>query len=53
VRRRELIRVGWPHGAIVNDNTLDAYIARLRRKLRSLPEAPGLETVHGVGYAIR
>jgi two-component system response regulator MprA len=53
VRRRELIRVGWPHGAIVNDNTLDAYIARLRRKLRSLPDAPGLETVHGVGYAVR
>ncbi len=53
VRRRELIRVGWPHGAIVNENTLDAYIARLRRKLRSLPDAPRLETVHGVGYAIR
>lgn len=53
VRRRELIRAGWPHGAIVNDNTLDAYIARLRRKLRGLPGAPELETVHGVGYAIR
>ena len=53
VRRRELVRAGWPHGAIVNDNTLDAYIARLRRKLRTLPEAPTLETVHGVGYAIR
>jgi two-component system, OmpR family, response regulator len=53
VRRRELIRVGWPHGAIVNENTLDAYIARLRRKLRGMPDAPALETVHGVGYAIR
>jgi two-component system OmpR family response regulator len=53
VRRRELVRAGWPHGAIVNDNTLDAYIARLRRKLRTLPGAPTLETVHGVGYAIR
>lgn len=53
VRRRELVRAGWPHGAIVNDNTLDAYIARLRRKLRGLPGAPTLETVHGVGYAIR
>ncbi|WP_217915373.1 response regulator transcription factor [Miltoncostaea marina] len=53
VRRRELVRAGWPHGAIVNDNTLDAYIARLRRKLRGLPGAPGLETVHGVGYTIR
>ena len=53
VRRRELVRAGWPHGAIVNDNTLDAYIARLRRKIRGLPGAPTLETVHGVGYAIR
>jgi two-component system OmpR family response regulator len=53
VRRRELVRAGWPHGAIVNDNTLDAYIARLRRKLRGAPGAPALETVHGVGYTIR
>ena len=53
VRRRELVRAGWPHGAIVNDNTLDAYIARLRRKLRALPGTPALETVHGVGYTIR
>lgn len=53
VRRRELVRAGWPHGAIVNENTLDAYIARLRRKLRGVEGAPTLETVHGVGYAIR
>src|SRR5207237_224118 len=37
VRRRELIQAGWPHGAIVNENTLDAYLARLRRKLRRPP----------------
>ena len=53
LRRQELVRVGWPHGAIVHDNTLDAYIARIRRKLRGLPEAPTVATVHGVGYAIR
>ncbi len=53
VRRRDLARAGWPAGAIVNDNTLDTYIARLRRKLRMLPEPPALETVHGVGYLIR
>src|SRR3954453_4698207 len=29
VRRRDLVRTGWPHGARVRDNTLDAYIARL------------------------
>ena len=53
VRRRELIQAGWPHGAIVHQNTLDAYLARLRRKLRSLPGAPEIGTVHGVGYTVR
>jgi two-component system response regulator MprA len=52
VRRRELVQAAWPHGAIVRDNTLDVYVARLRRKLRGLPGAPGIRTVHGVGYAI-
>src|SRR5256714_9356669 len=33
VRRHELVAAGWPDGAIVHDNTLDAYVARLRRKL--------------------
>ena len=31
-------RAAWPHGALVRDNTLDAYVARLRRKLASLAE---------------
>ncbi len=52
VRRRELARAGWVHGARVRDNTLDAYIARLRRKLRALENAPEIATVHGVGYRI-
>jgi len=52
VRRRDLIRAAWPLGAIVRDNTLDAYIARLRRKLKQLPVAPAIVTVHGVGYRI-
>lgn len=53
VQRRELTRVGWPHGAIVHENTLDAYIARIRRKLRDLPDGPAVRTVHGVGYSLR
>jgi two-component system, OmpR family, response regulator len=53
LRRRELIRVAWPEGAIVHDNTLDTYFARIRRKLRQLPGAPEVETVYGVGYVIR
>jgi DNA-binding response OmpR family regulator len=52
VRRRELIQTGWPHGARVRDNTLDAYVARLRRKLATLPGAPSITTVHGVGYTL-
>jgi two-component system response regulator MprA len=52
VRRRDLVRAGWPHGAIVHDNTLDAYVARLRRKLRELEGAPAITTVHGVGYTV-
>jgi two-component system OmpR family response regulator len=53
VRRYALVQAAWPHGAIVHDNTLDAYIARLRRKLSSLPGAPRIATVHGVGYSMR
>jgi DNA-binding response OmpR family regulator len=52
VRRRDLVRTGWPHGARVRDNTLDAYVARLRRKLGELPGTPTITTVHGVGYLL-
>jgi two-component system response regulator MprA len=50
VARVQLTRTAWPYGAIVHDNTLDVYIARVRRKLRSLPGAPSIKTVHGTGY---
>ena len=52
VRRAALVSAAWPPGAIVHDNTLDAYLARIRRKLRAagLPEV--IETVRGVGYAL-
>src|SRR5262245_13670693 len=52
VRRRDLVRAGWPHGAFVRENTLDAYVARLRRKLKQLDPAPEIATVHGIGYRI-
>jgi two-component system response regulator MprA len=52
VRRHELLGAAWPVGAVVHDNTLDVYIARLRRKLASLPGAPVIKTAHGVGYSI-
>ena len=53
LRRLELVRAGWPHGAVVHDNTLDVYVGRLRRKLRELGSSAELRTVHGVGYQLR
>jgi two-component system response regulator MprA len=53
ITRAELVRTAWPHGAIVQDNTLDVYLARIRRKLRGLPDTPAINTVHGVGYRLR
>ena len=50
--RQELVRAAWPHGAIVHENTLDVYIARIRRKLAQLPDVPQIATLHGVGYRL-
>ena len=43
----------WPDGAIVHDNTLDAYVARIRRKLREAGGEDQIETARGVGYQLR
>jgi two-component system OmpR family response regulator len=53
VRRAALIATGWPEGAIVHDNTLDAYLARIRRKLREIGAPEVIETARGVGYRLR
>jgi two-component system response regulator MprA len=53
LRRRDLVRAAWPEGAIVHDNTLDQYVARLRRKLRELELVElQISTTHGVGYRL-
>jgi DNA-binding response OmpR family regulator len=52
LRRRDLARAGWPDGAVVHDNTLDQYVARLRRKLRQVCPETAITTVHGVGYRL-
>ena len=50
VRRAALVAAAWPEGAIVHDNTLDAYMARLRRKLRDAGAPAEIKTARGVGY---
>lgn len=52
VRRRELLGAGWPAGAIVSENTLDQYAAKLRRKLVQSGSTQQLTTVRGVGYRL-
>jgi two-component system response regulator MprA len=53
VRRGALAAAAWPEGAIVHENTLDAYLARVRRKLRTVGSPATIETVRGVGYVLR
>jgi DNA-binding response OmpR family regulator len=52
VRRRELVAAGWPPGAYVAENTLDQYVAKLRRKLVSAGSLRHVTTVRGVGYRL-
>jgi two-component system response regulator MprA len=53
VRRAALVRAGWPAGAIVSNNTLDAYVSRIRAKLRQAAVPDTVENVRGVGYRLR
>lgn len=53
VRRRDLVRAGWPERAVVRDNMLDQYVARLRRKLYEVSAHAAIETAHGVGYRLQ
>jgi two-component system, OmpR family, response regulator len=52
VRRGELVAAGWPDGAIVSQNTLDAYVSRIRAKLRQADRLEGVANVRGVGYRL-
>lgn len=53
VSRPRLVAAGWPAGAKVSSNTLDAYLARIRRKLRNAGAAEALHTRRGAGYELR
>lgn len=53
VRRRAAVAAAWPDGAIVNENTIDSYVRRLRVKLASIDSPAALTTVRGVGFTLR
>ncbi|MBL1112835.1 response regulator transcription factor [Streptomyces sp. 110] len=52
VRRRDLVRAGWPEGGQVSDNTLDQYLTRLRRKLRETDSGLTIATARGIGHRL-
>ncbi|UDY23314.1 response regulator transcription factor [Nocardioides sp. Kera G14] len=52
-RRRAVVAAAWPDGAIVAENTIDAYAARIRRKLKEVGSPLELATVRGVGFELR
>ena len=52
VRRHERVAAAWAHGSIVADNTLDQYVAKLRRKLADTGTEQTIVTVRGVGYRV-
>src|SRR3954463_13147433 len=53
LRRSDLVAAACPRGAIVHENTLAAYVARIRRKLRDIDAPEAVETLRGVGYVLR
>ncbi|WP_261570997.1 response regulator transcription factor [Frankia gtarii] len=52
VRRASLISSAWPPGSVVRENTLDSYVARLRRTLRDVTGDPSIATARGIGYRL-
>ena len=49
--RSQLIDHAWPLGVAVTPNTVDAYVAFLRRKLGPVAGAR-IETARGMGYRL-
>ena len=52
--REELLDLVWGRDGFVEPRTVDVHVARLRGKFAAAKlEAPGIETVRGVGYRFR
>ena len=53
VRRRTVVAAAWPDGAAVSENTVDSFVRRIRVKLAEVESPLHLQTVRGVGFALR
>ncbi|ASA19410.1 response regulator transcription factor [Paenibacillus donghaensis] len=52
VTRERLLDVMWEDQHFIDDNTLNVYITRVRKKLKDLGLDDRLETVRGAGYRL-
>ncbi|KAA0546252.1 response regulator transcription factor [Bacillus sp. BGMRC 2118] len=52
VSRDRLLEKIWDDQAFVDDNTLNVYVARVRKKLASLNIINSLQTIRGQGYRL-
>lgn len=52
VSRERLLELMWEDQHFIDDNTLNVYITRVRRKLKELGAEEILETVRGAGYRL-
>lgn len=53
VSRGRLLDLMWEDRHFIDDNTLNVYITRIRKKLRELGFHEAVETVRGAGYKLR
>lgn len=53
VSRSRLLDLLWEDHHFIDDNTLNVYITRIRKKLKELGLEERVETVRGAGYVLR
>ncbi|MNV83814.1 Response regulator protein GraR [compost metagenome] len=52
VNRERLLDLMWKDQHFIDDNTLNVYITRVRKKLKDLGLGDIVETVRGAGYRL-
>lgn len=52
VSREKLLDLMWKDEHFIDDNTLNVYITRVRKKLKSLGAGEMIDTVRGAGYLL-
>ncbi len=52
IERSRLLREGWEEEGVITQRSLDMYVSRLRKKLKSDPSV-NIANIHGRGYCLK